>query len=115
MTDANYLRDSLRAMGSLDVHTCTLCGALIPRSWAESHNAFHAADYERLDTEGQDTSAEICERCGVLVNRAYETMHDRVHQAGYEPFGPGAEAESCKLCGILIGRNYQAAHLENHG
>jgi hypothetical protein len=115
MTDGNYLRDSLKAIGTHDVRTCTLCGALIPRSWAESHNSFHAADYERLDTGSQATSAEICERCGVLVNRAYEMMHNRVHQADYEPFGPGAEAESCKLCGILIGRNYQSAHLENHG
>jgi hypothetical protein len=115
MTESNYLKDSLRAIGTEDVRTCTLCGALIPPSWTESHDSFHAADYEQFNPESQGASAETCKLCGILINRAYEMMHDRVHQADYEPFGPGAEAESCKLCGILIDRNYKAAHLENHG
>jgi hypothetical protein len=115
MTDGNYLRDSLKAIGAQDVRTCTLCGAFIPMSWAESHNSFHQADYERLDPESQDVSAETCKLCGILVNRMYEAMHSRVHQADYEPFGPGSEADSCKLCGILINRAYQPVHLQNHG
>jgi hypothetical protein len=41
MTDTNYLRDALKdaAQGPLD--SCTLCGAIINRSYEEAHNRGH--------------------------------------------------------------------------
>jgi DNA-directed RNA polymerase subunit N (RpoN/RPB10) len=114
MTDANYLRDRLKAASTEDIHTCTLCGALISRSWEESHNRFHQADYEPFAADSPGAGVETCKLCGILVNRMYQEMHNLIHHADYEPFGPGAEAESCKLCGILINPAYKDLHLQDH-
>jgi hypothetical protein len=59
------------------VQTCTLCGALIPRSWAESHNSFHKADYEPFNPDSQGASAETSKLCGILINRACKAVHLR--------------------------------------
>ena len=77
MTDTNYLRDALKdaAQGPLD--SCTLCGAIINRSYEEAHNhfhqAFHQTAYQPLASHAPDATVQTCKICGILINRSTKT------------------------------------------
>jgi hypothetical protein len=111
MTDTNDLRDSLKDAPQGPLDSCTLCGAIINRSYEEAHNhfhqAFHQTAYQPLASHAPDTTVQSCKICGILVNGSYEHAHNQVHQADYEPFATASRctAETCKLCGILINRS----------
>ena len=50
MRDSNFLQDALRAAATEPLDTCTLCGAIISRSYEDAHNHFHHADYQPFAT-----------------------------------------------------------------
>ena len=72
MRDSNFLQDALRAAATEPLDTCTLCGAIINRSYEHAHNQVHQADYEQFATASPGT-AETCKICGILINRSTKT------------------------------------------
>jgi hypothetical protein len=113
----NYLRDALRAAATEPLDACTLCGAVINRSYEEAHNHFHQAGYQPFDSDAPDAAVVACKYCGIIVDPSYREAHNRVHQADYQPFAadaPGARIDVCKQCGILVDPSYWDAHARSH-
>jgi hypothetical protein len=71
MRDSNFLQDALRAAATEPLDTCTLCGAIINRSYEDAHNHFHHADYQPFATDTPGAAAVTCKLCGILINRSY--------------------------------------------
>ena len=51
MRDSNFLQDALSVAATEPLDTCTLCGAIISRSYEDAHNHFHKADYQPFATD----------------------------------------------------------------
>ena len=79
MRDSNFLQDALRAAATEPLDTCTLCGAIISRSYEDAHNHFRHADYQPFATATPGAAAVTCKLCGILINRSYWDTHNRGH------------------------------------
>ena len=80
MRDSNFLQDALRAAATERLDTCTLCGAIINRSYEDAHNHFHHADYQPFATDTPGAAAVTCKLCGILINPSYQDAHNRGHE-----------------------------------